>query len=369
MAKGKFAKAKKRRFWPFLVGMVVYAAVFLTLVYFGLGKFWDYIEAYELSRPINTIDGYVKQLNEEDVWEGSADMIGQIDHNIQSEEDCRRVLSEAVAQGISYAKKTSECTDTRLVYVLRSGSRVIGSVTMDTVGEDEYGFAKWQVTDTVFDMSYLIGQRMSITVPEDYPVSVNGAVLDSSYITVNDILYERLDAFYDEYDLPVMVTYEAGPFLGEAEMTVSNPAGEPVVIDGDTNYEDFLNNCTEQETPRLEAFAEEFIDRYVAFTGSAFKSSEKSFAALMEYVVAGSELATRMGLALEGLEWAQSRGDELVELTVNHLIKIEDGLYLCDVTYQVDTTGREGVVRTTNSAQFIIVETADGLKVDTLIAY
>ena len=130
-----------------------------------------------------------------------------------------------------------------------------------------------------------------------------------------------------------------------------------------------LNNCSPEETDTLTAYAEDFIDHYVAFTGSALKSSERSYKALMEYVVPDSELANRMALALEGLEWAQSRGDELVSATMNMIHRIEDGIYLCDVTYQVDTTGREGVVRTTNSARFIVVEDDDELLVKTLVAY
>ena len=35
--------------------------VFLALAFLGLTAFWDFIEAYELSRPKNTISQYVQQ--------------------------------------------------------------------------------------------------------------------------------------------------------------------------------------------------------------------------------------------------------------------------------------------------------------------
>lgn len=369
MAKGKFAKQKKRRFWPFLLGMVIYAGVFLFALNFGLQKFWDYMDAYEKSRPQNTIVPYVAQLDAEDVCDGSAELIAGMDPHVQDEETCRALISDAVAEGITYAKKTSDCTDTRFVYVLRSGSTVIGSVAMEVTATDEYGFNQWEVTDTTFDMSHLIGGTVGVKVLDDYRVYVNGVLLDERYITESDIRFDVLELFYDDYDLPTMVVYEAGPFLGEAVLTVTDAEGTEMVIDENTDYDALLNNCSPEETEMLNTFAEDFIDHYVAFTGSAFKSSQRSYKALMEYVVPDSELANRMALALEGLEWAQSRGDELVSVTMNMLHRIEDGVYLCDVTYQVDTTGREGVVRTTNSARFIVVEDDDELLVKTLVAY
>ena len=369
MAKGRFTKAKKRRFWPFLLGMFLYAAVFLTVLYFALGQFWTYIEAYEASRPQNTLKAYVDQLNAESVCDGSEELIAQVDHNLQSEERCREIISEAVTGGITYAKKTSECTENRLVYVLRSGGKVIGSLTMETTAEDRFGFAVWEVTGNEFDMSFLMGQSMTVTVPEDFPVYLGDVLLDSSYIIQDDIRFDELKSFYEDYDILTLVTYEAGPVLGDAALRVEDRSGQEIVIDENTDYTLFLNNCTEAETEKLEDYGREFLKRYIAFTGSAFKSSEKSYQELMNYVVPDSELANRMALALEGLEWAQSRGDELVEVTFNHLISLGGGRYLCDVTYQVDTTGREGVVRTTNSARFVVVDSGSQLLVDTLLTY
>ena len=369
MAKGRFTKAKKRRFWPFLLGMFLYAAAFLTVLYFALGQLWTYMEAYEASRPINTLNAYMTQVDAQAVCDGSGDLIAQVDHNLQSEEQCREVIRSALTEGISYAKKTSECTDIRLVYVLRSGGKVIGSMTMETVAQDRFGFAVWEVTETEFDMSFLMGQPMSVKVPDNFTVYAGEMKLDSSYITESDIRFDKLKAFYDDYDILTLVTYEAGPFLGDVALTVEDRNGQAVVIDKDTDYEAFLNNCTEEENAKLEDFAERFLKRYIAFTGSAFKSSERSYKELVPYLVPDSELANRMALALEGLEWAQSRGDELVEITFNHMINVGEGCWLCDVTYQVDTIGREGVVRTTNSARFIIVESGDQLLVDTLLTY
>lgn len=354
---------------PFLLGMVIYAVVFLVAAGVGLRIFWDFIGAYEASRPDNTIEAYVSQLTAEDIADACSGLITQVDTNIQSEEECRQVIMDALNGKITYAKKTSECTDTQMVYALRCGSKLVGAVTLNTAEVDEFGFSHWVVGQQQFDLSFLLGDPVSVTVPADFGVLVNGKRLDQDYITVEDIRYEVLDDFYDDYQLPVMVTYEAGPFLGSVTLETVNAAGEPVAIDETTDYSRFLDNCSEGDRNRLSDFANTFLARYVAFTGSAHKSSQNNYAKLLPYVVIGSDLHQRMSMALDGLGWAQSKGDTLVSITYHCFTSIGDGKYICDASYEVDTSGREGVVRTTSNVRFVIVDLPGGSRVEMLTSY
>lgn len=363
------SKTEKRVKHPLLLGMVIYAVLFLALTAGGLYVFWNFMGAYEASRPANCIDAYAEELTAEKIADSSAGLIAQVDHNLQSEEACRQVILDALSGGITYAKKTSECTDDRMVYVLRSGSHIIGSVTMNTTEVDDFGFAHWQIAEETFDLSFLLGGEVSVTVPAEFAVLVNGNPLDSSYITEDGIRYEALESFYDDYTLPTMVTYAAGPFLGTVTTEVVTASSEPIVIDDTTDYDSFLGNCSEADQQRLAKFADRFLARYVAFTGSAHKSSENNYAKLLPYVVLGSDLHKRMSMALDGLSWAQSNGDVLVSITYNRFISIGDGKYICDATYEVDTSGREGIVRTTSNVRFVIVDIPGGPRVEMLTSY
>lgn len=353
----------------FAVCMVVYAAVALFGIYQGLGWFWDFIDAYEQSRPLNTVEAYIDQLTAEHICDLSGDLIAKIDHNVQPQEECRKILQEAVAGDITYAKKSSVSTDTSTVYVLRIGSQVIGSVTISVTDTDAYGFSRWAVSNEQFDLSYLIGGSYAVTVPSDYPVYINGTKLDEAYLTETGIRYTGLEGFYDDYTLPTMVSYAAGPFLGNPEMTVTDTAGNPVVIDENTDHNAFLGNCSDAEAASLTEFTNLFMERYIAFTGSANKTSETAYHRLLKYVVSGSDLAIRMQKALDGLQFAQSRGDTIVGITINRMVNIGGGKYIVDITYQVDTTGRDGVIRTTNNARFVAVETSTGLRAETITTY
>lgn len=364
------SKKTKRFKHGFLLGLGIYAALFLILIVVGLGFFWKFIAAFEDSRPLNTMDAYMAKLNAEHICDTQADLIAEVDHYIQSEDACRQLVIDAVSGDITYAKKTSESTDTQTVYVLRCGSRIIGSVTMTTTEIDQYGFARWKISSESFDLSYLKGTKTyTVTVPEEFPVYVNGAQLNADYITQSDIHYDVLEEFYDDYDLPTMVTYTVAPGLGDYEMKVTDPDGNPVVIDETTDYDQFLNNCSDTELTEAKAFVDEFIDSYVTFTGSANGTEHRNYSNLMKFVVKDSDFASRLKMALDGLTYAQSKGDEIVSITMNQQIAITDDKYLCDVTYVVDTTGKEGVVQTTNNAQIIVVRTEDGFLVEKLTSY
>lgn len=371
MAKKKNQK-KHSGLW-FALGMFLYAVVFLGAAYYGLKELWVFLEAYEASRDYHAIDAYMEQITPEHICDTQTDLIASIDHNIQSEESCRQVLLDALTEDITYARKASECTETKQVYILRCGKQVIGSFAIRALAEDEYGFTPWEFAEESFDLSYLVGTTVSATAPMDYPVYVNGVQLDDSYVidqTSEQI--EFLEDYYEEYELPVFSTktYEAGPFLGELSMEIKDPEGNPYVYDEAAFDKDALaHNCSEDEVNELDSFTNEFLKRYVVFAGCANDNRNANYNWVIELVVPGSNLAKRMADAVEGMQFAQSRGDEIDTILIHHRVRLEEGRYLYDVTYLVNTIGTEGTVQTTNNARLIIVEQNGKLLVESMMAY
>ena len=87
-------------------------------------------------------------------------------------------------------------------------------------------------------------------------------------------------------------------------------------------------------------------------------------------LVDDSDLEKRISNAYEGLEFGQSRSDTIVSFNSNHIIDLGEEDYLCDVTYEVDTLGRDGELhRSVNNAWLFLVRADDTLKVDRLLSY
>lgn len=363
-------KTKKRSFGFFLLGMLLYAVLFLTAAGFGLKAFWSYMEAYENSRPKVAINAYMNGLTKEHICDLSQALIDQVDHNIQSEEACRAYIMDKIGD-INYAKMPRECTDTRQVFALRTGKTVIGRFSITAQIPDQYGFTPWTVEGESFDLTVLnlFGDGYQVTVPYDHTVTVNGKALDSSYITEEKIIYEEIADYYDRYDLPYRVSYAVEPIMGDMNVVILDPDGNEAAFSEDTDWTQYFHNCSESETAELNTFTANYVERYVAFTGSTRKNRKTNYSKLVDYVVEGSDFASRLYNAIEGLQFGQSQGDKVVSLVANHQVRLEEGRYLCDITYEVDTTGRAGVVRTTTNAKLIIVHTDSGLKVESMNIY
>lgn len=359
------AKTEKRsRFW---LAAVVYAVVFLGLTAVGLTFFWDFIESYELSRPKHAADAYVAQLTVEDLCEASEQLFSGIDPKLQTHADCCRILEEAVTEPITCAKQASRSDEHSQRYVLRSGKQVIGSFTMEPAQKDRFGFTPWELTGLEADFSYLLGAPLSITVPEDAVVRANAVVLDDSYITRSGIEYPLLAEFYADYDLPTMVTYSVENYLGELSLVAEDRQGKSLQQEEDPTA--FLERCTEKEAAELTPFVTEFLGRYITFCSSSNKAVTRNFSKLSEYLVPDGELVQRLWSAVEGLRFAQSLKDTVTAFSAEHLIRLGEGWYLCDISYTLETVSRSGTVQTTNRMKVIVVETTGGLRVEAMTSY
>lgn len=353
----------------FVTGMVIYALVFLLIVSVGLWVFWDFIDAYEQSRPVNVIKAYVEQVTADTMCEGSGELLDQLDSNIQSREEACQRIKESVTGDLSYAKKSAESSENRQVYVLRSGRQVVGQFAISAGEPDKYGFRIWEVTETSFDFSHLLGESLSVTVPSDFTVTVNGCQLDSGYITAQDIPYTTLEEFYGDYTLPTMVTYSADSFLGSYTMEILDRQGNPVEISETTDYNTLLPEPGYQKREQIDELMEKFLARYVAFTGSSTGSASGNYNRLRQCLVPDGELAQRLYTAIGGLYYAQSVRDTITRSTVNQYVDLGNDRYFCDMSYVVETVGRKGAVEISYNMKVILLETDEGLRVEAMTRY
>lgn len=353
----------------FVTGMLVYALVFLAIVSGGLWVLWDYIDAYEQSRPVNAIKAYVESLTPEDLSAGSAALLDTLDSNLQSREESSLLIRESANQAFSYAKKSAESSEDRQVYVLRSGRQVIGQFAITSGEPDKFGFRVWKVTEESFDFSHLLGESVSVTVPSDFTVLVNGTALDRGYIINENLPYTKLEEFYGSYPLPTLVTYSADSYLGEATLEVLDREGNPVTITEEMDYNPLMPACTDEEVEAIDSLVFKFLEHYIAFTGSSSGSAGGNYNRLLPYLVTDGELAKRLYTAIGGLYFAQSLGDTIQETRVNQYASLGSGRYYCDISYVVETVGKKGPVQQSYNMKVIMLETNEGLRVEGMSRY
>lgn len=358
------AKNKKRLISKgFIIGLFVYALVLAAIAAAGLSYFSRYMAAYEQTRPRTAIREYVDSLSEEYILAHAPDFFDGLDSYIQSREESAERVWDAV-RDLDYVRQYAP--DGELVYALKSGGTVFGTVTFTRGEEELMGFPVWQLSAEEFSFDYLCADAET-TVPEDYTVLCGGRALGEEHISERGIPYSLLEEFYDDYALPTLVTYRTGSYIGEMELQVLSADGSPV--DPDQLDEAFYtDNCTDEEKELVSDFVNKYINRYVSFLSGA-RGGVSNYGRLNQLVLKGSDLASRLNQALGGLGYASSRADEIESITVNEVMNVGEGRYVCSVTYLVNTLGNRGYVETTNNSKLVLFTASDGLRAASQASY
>ncbi|MBQ2893043.1 MAG: hypothetical protein IJE24_02795 [Oscillospiraceae bacterium] len=365
-------KFKKQK--PFsknlLKTVAIYAGIFLTLAIIGLIIFWNYMDAYEKSQPKNVIDSYIFNLDDQHIQNHCSQLIDSINHDLQSEHECLDIISDAIRSGVSYARKLSECTDDKMVYMLMSDGKDIGQVVLTASGKGSFGFKNWQVTEESYDFSFLLSEAVTIDVPEHYKVYANGKPVGQRCVVQSDTPIDVLKDFYEDYDtLPHMVTYEIGPFLGDVEITITDAEDNPVTPEQAKDLAFILDNCSDAEKDTLDNLVRNYINSYVRFSTNAGGKLKENFQDVLFYVVPDSELAERLEDALGGLKWVNNQQAEILSTNTHYRTRLAGGLYLYDISYEVTVSHSGNTTTTTENVRLLLSQTVDGLKVERMLNY
>ncbi len=359
---------KKRSRWIFAAALLGYALVALVAIAIGISWLWSAMEDYERSQPHVALNGYMNQLTAEYVADKSDDLIASIDHSIQSEADCREALINALSGKFTAAKQVDKSDENHYVYTLRCGPKIIGTMEMEST--DQGGKSVWQVTKDSFDLSYLLGKMASVTVPESFSVSVYGQTLGKEYITKDDVpfpLLAGMHQIHSEYAMPSLVTYTAGPFLGDVAFTVADGDGNPVAMDDKTDFDAYLPVPDSKKAADLEKITNTFMLKFIEFTNNKDDEPQRNYNNLTPYMVAGSDLQVRMKGAINDIKWSVDRYGTLDDVDIHKMVVLGDNRYLCDITYVSTYRTAVGREEISNSVQLVFKETGGSLKAEAML--
>lgn len=358
---------RKRSRLIFTVCLLVYAVLFLIGTAIGLGYLWDYMEAYERSRPVHAVDAYMDKLTADYICDKVTGLIAMTDSTVQSEENCRHVITEALSDKFTCVKNLGESTEEKTVYLIRCGSRIIGRFTIAPGEEIAYGFTPWHVISDSFDLSYLLTPGHTVTAPDNYTVTVNGTSLGADHIIKSGMQFPVLEEFYGTYSLPTLVTYQTGTTLGETEVVITDPEGTPVTIDENTDWNTLLPTCDEATSDKLVGSVSGFLKAYVDFTSCANNDTYGNHDRLQTYILPDTALSQRMKDAIAGLKWVSDRHAKVAHIEIRQIVPIDAGKYMCDVIYRVDTRNITGSVQAESHVKLIFAEIGGSLKAETML--
>ena len=375
---------KKRRIGRsvYILFLCAWGAALCCGAYYGLGRVWEYAEAFEASRPNHTMDEYVARLSEE-LWDDEiAETVKAMPHEVQSDEEVAACVREMLSQGVSYIRKGGG-GEGRAVYALRCRGSEFGVVTIREV-EDyvspfdltklpwrllPWSIRPWELESESFDFNGLYSS-VEVVVPRSYTVLLNGVKLAPAYIVEENIPFDVLKSYYERYDgLPTKQRYRFDNVIGSVEIQVLDEDGEAFAFDPARDDSQFIRPCSDAVLARLAEYTAAFVDRYLKYTSGAIDPTS-GYQRLAPYLLAGSDLDNRMRDAVDGLTWAHTETISVDSAQLNGALDLGEHYYICDISSIATTfeTGK-GEVESVSNMRVIVRERNDDVRAIALELY
>ena len=339
------ANTKKKR--KSGAGTAIYV-VLLTLWMLGLAaaclyilsQIWAYASVYYETQVEPVIESYVANLRE-NLWDDSiAETVEAMPHPVQSNEEVRELVREILTTDeIGYAEKTGAVKSDSITYYLLCGENAFGEVTVvqDTsrnlvenvslppvvVGAlAKMGVAiipelyPWKVANESFDFSGLYSS-VTVTVPENYRVTLNGNTLGEEYIVERDIHFDNLEQYYYRYDnLPTKVTYKFDQLMGHVEPVIYDDAGNEFIYDPEKDDSQYMTPVDDATMERIRTHIDGFSDAYLHLSAST-GDPVGPYNELLNYIEPGSEMDNTLKQIFLIGDWShnsyyQYKGSEVV---------------------------------------------------------
>ena len=122
--------ANRRKKSRFGLGLLIYIFLFLILSVTALIFFYDWLKAYEETRPYNSVNAYSETLATNGPGDAILSSLTEIDRSLQSEEEIKAFVADILSRA-EYIRSSSLSTPEKLVYSARADGRSIGTVSFE----------------------------------------------------------------------------------------------------------------------------------------------------------------------------------------------------------------------------------------------
>ena len=372
-------KKKIGSFFYWLV-LLLYTAALAGVCFIALKVVWSFAEKYELSMPDDVIAGYVDTLEGNILDEGVMNTIKSMPHAFQTDEEVGQLVTEMFSGELDYAEGNSESEDVKVYYLLCDGN-AFGKVYLSRdmtkpAAFSAYGYEielpwdlrPWTVYKEEFDFSGLY-TGIEVTVPNNYSVELNGRPFTSDFIVENNIKMDCLANYYDiSPDLPTKVRYRYENIIGRLEPVIYDENGNVYTIDTTRDDSQFLKSCSEDRLSRLDAFCSQFTQNYLKYISGVYNNPSAGYYNLQPYLLAGSDLDSRMINNQDGLGWAHTSSFNLDSYVMTNAIDLGGGYFVCYITADSTTfTTGKGEQHTTSELKVLVLDDGNSIKAVSMI--
>ena len=339
----------------FLYFILIWTVLLLAAGTVGLYKLSDFLWVYESCELAPVKAEFEESFGEDNLDADALDAyISTLDCTVRTAEEYSEIIRSQLRGELLLEKITAESNTHKAVYRISVDGTAVGRVTFEKNVPMAYGLYAWQCTGESYSFGYLL-ETDTIEVPDSYTVSVNGRVLDGSYIVSEREIegYENVSR-YAEPDRR-LYTYSIES-MGEQSIEILDEYGRSV-SPGELGSDRFIDNCTDAQKEAISALGSNFIELYTNYsTGLNYYGY---YYQLQNICVSGSDIMTRLTNSLDGYQYSMRRSAEISSMEIYRVSQVNSTQFICDIRYTVDANAYTEIITTDYDVR-LVVEYVDG---------
>ena len=355
----------------FIRGLLLYVLIFLLLAAAALTALTLFLRDYEATRPAACVRAYLADGAQGKLGYGWGRCLAGLDRNCQSEEELRTWVG-ALLENASFREILSEDSETRRYALSDTEGTVFEELLLEPTEADFWGLSGWRVAAEQCRVDAYV-HSVSLRVPPDYTVKLGETSLDERFITRERVPYTLLEPFTGYVsNLPTLVEYQAGPYLGEQALRVFDDTGRELSREELDEYRYLDGTCSQQDEERVHDFVRSYLDAYLPYAGDLNRSGMAYWDRLYPMIVHGGALEQRLIQTREGFGFGNTNSIEVLSDDIRLCARLEAGaqtVYVVDMDYRIETIGLHGPVQEDNSLRLLIAEIDGELYVQSMYSY
>ena len=346
-------QTKRKKSGRFGRALLIYVLVFVLLAIAALGVFRQYLAAFEASRPATVLHDYLESCADGALSYPWGLALGKIDSEQGDGNDSRSWAQEKIRNATLREQLGSSEEKTYALY--DEDDICFETITLRQTEKDRWGFTGWKVADETVNLKPYT-TTISLIIPEDYTVMLDGKALDSSFIVEKGIAYDALKPFAaDITNPPLKMKVQFGPVLDGGEATVLDGKGQAVPEELQTEYY-YLDTANEADRARVRDFVERWLSVYLPFADDLGGRGMGYFDAVYQMIIHGGEIETRIRQAIDGHEYGNVQKLEILSVDHDCCTDLGDGRFFTDFAYHIRTYGLHDPTEETYRMRLLVKE-------------
>lgn len=311
--------------------LITYTVLLVLLIAAGLTYVWFLLIDYEAGMPDVNMEKHLAEFDGDhidkmlDKYPPKISMYDSFDSVVNAYRD---MIS---GKEITYRKYTGRYTNATPVYEVMAGDEAVACVTLSEEGRNKHGFPIWTVSQVEFDGYGPERDNITIRVPDDAIVTINGIQVSRDDIAEAETMEELLNVTEYLKNVREYKIYEIKDIIKNPEIVVTSNLHKIRKEENDSYTISYVYD-TDKEIP------DELYNRVISMGRAygAYIINKGSLSELRSHMIGKAREYVSNIPAIWAYLWSEQYTYNFTDEKIENYISYDEDCFSCDVSYKLN---------------------------------